>query len=144
MANLQADSSAVQSYLSILQGVISRMAANSASCKTWCITIVSAILVLLGRNAESNLLYVAIVPVILFCILDAYYLGLERSFRQRYNKFVEKLHSETATVQDIYLLTPPKENSGIISSTFGSLFSFSVLPFYVIIGCLIMIIRCVL
>ena len=144
MANIKADSSAVQSYLSILQGVISRMASNSASCKTWCITIVSAILVLLARNSDANLLYVAIIPVILFCILDAYYLGLERSFRQRYNQFVEKLHSENATIHDIYLLTPPKENSGAISSTFGSLFSFSVLPFYVILGGLVMIIKCVL
>jgi hypothetical protein len=39
------ESPAVHSYLGILQNVIGRMAADSGSCKTWCITLVSAIIV---------------------------------------------------------------------------------------------------
>ena len=130
MSDIKADSSAVQSYLSILQGIISRMASNSASSKTWCITIVSAILVLLSNNSKPELLHIALIPVILFLFLDAYYLGLERSFRNRYNGFVSKLHNETATIEDIYLVAPPEENSGVISGTFKSIFSLSVWPFY--------------
>ena len=37
---------AVQGYLSMLQGIINRMAGNSASCKTWTVTLVTALLVL--------------------------------------------------------------------------------------------------
>lgn len=41
------ESSAVQAHVSMLQGIINRMANNSANCKTWTITIVAAMLVLL-------------------------------------------------------------------------------------------------
>ena len=35
---LDAESDAVQTHLTILQGIIQRMADNSRSCKLWCIT----------------------------------------------------------------------------------------------------------
>lgn len=34
------ESSAVQSHISMLQGVINRMAENSANCKNWTVTLV--------------------------------------------------------------------------------------------------------
>ena len=34
-----------QTYLTLLQGIINRFAANSSNCKTWCVTLVSAIVV---------------------------------------------------------------------------------------------------
>lgn len=40
------ENSAIQAHVNMLQGVINRMANNSANCKTWAITIISAILVL--------------------------------------------------------------------------------------------------
>ncbi|WP_414544018.1 hypothetical protein [Nostoc sp. CCY0012] len=51
---LTPDSNSVQSYLNILQGVIARMANNSASCKTWCISLVSAILVVLALVVQKT------------------------------------------------------------------------------------------
>ena len=39
---LNGESSAVQAHLTILQGVICRMAENSRSCKVWCVTLVAA------------------------------------------------------------------------------------------------------
>ena len=43
---LNEDPSAIQSHLTIMQGVIQRMAENSRSCKVWCVTLVAATLVL--------------------------------------------------------------------------------------------------
>ena len=43
-------SSAVQTHLTIVQGVIQRMAENSRSCKLWCITLVSAVLFFAVRS----------------------------------------------------------------------------------------------
>ena len=40
------DCPAVQAHISMLQGIISRMANNSANCKTWVITIIAAMLVM--------------------------------------------------------------------------------------------------
>jgi len=42
----------VQSHLTILQAVIQRMASNSASSKTWCVTLVSAILVIVADKGK--------------------------------------------------------------------------------------------
>jgi len=144
MSALNAESSSVQSYLSILQDVISRMATNSASCKTWCITIVSAILVLILNNSKLEFLYVALIPVLLFLFLDAYYLCLERLFRDRYNQFITKLHEEQVQIEDVYILAPPNESTGIALGTFKSIFSFSILPFYGILIAMIFTIKCFL
>jgi hypothetical protein len=75
------NSQAVQAHLGISQAIIQRMAANSASCKTWCITLVSAILVIVADKCKSQYALIAIVPIILFLVLDTYYLALERMFR---------------------------------------------------------------
>lgn len=69
------DSSSVQSYLNTLQGIVSRMAGNSANCKTWCITLVSAILVAIADKAKPNYGWLALIPIVVFLFLDAYYLG---------------------------------------------------------------------
>lgn len=60
------NSQAVQSHLSITQSVIQRMATNSSSCKAWCITVVSAILVIVADKGKSQYAYIAIIPNILF------------------------------------------------------------------------------
>ncbi len=39
-SKFEPDSPAVQTHLSLIQAVIARMAGNSRSCKTWCITLV--------------------------------------------------------------------------------------------------------
>jgi len=51
------DSPAVQSYLTILQDVIGRMASNSAGAKTWCIALVSAIIVVIADKGEPGYVF---------------------------------------------------------------------------------------
>ena len=55
-----------KTHLSIMQGVIGRMAGNSASCKTWCITLVAAVLVVVARGGDPDYSLIALVPAILF------------------------------------------------------------------------------
>src|SRR5881397_3221134 len=100
------NSPAVQSYLTILQGVITRMASNSASAKTWCIALVSAIIVVIADKGQPGYVWISLVPVGLSFLLDAYYLGLERQFRDRYNDFIAKLHEGEAKVDDVFIVTP--------------------------------------
>ena len=83
-----ADSSAVQTHLSIMQDIIQRMAENSRSCKTWCITIVSAVLVLVARVERPDYILIALAPAYLFLFLDTYYLALERGFRKSYETYL--------------------------------------------------------
>jgi hypothetical protein len=68
---LSEESASVQAHLQILQSVIQRMASNSTSCKEWCITIVSAILVLIADKGKPELVWLALFPTFLFLALDA-------------------------------------------------------------------------
>lgn len=127
---LETDSTAVQSYLNILQSIINRMANNSSNCKTWCITIVSAIIIVIADKVKPNYMWIALFPIIMFLMLDAYYLGQERSFRQIYNNFIERIQSNSATINDLYIIFPMK-GKNIFQSTLKAVTSFSIYPFYI-------------
>ena len=100
------NSPAVHTHLSIMQAVIARMAESSRSCKTWCITIISAILVLGAGMTGFDHLWIAYVPLVLFLGLDMYYLALERRFRASYNAFLHKLRNGDVTAADLFEVTP--------------------------------------
>ncbi len=95
---------AVVAHIEMMQGIISRLAENSAKCKEWCFGIVGALLVLVystdNNCKDLNILY-CIIGV--FCILDAYYLGLERTQRKAYTEFVERINGKESIANDIFL-----------------------------------------
>ncbi len=136
-----ANSQAVQAHLEITQSAIQRMAENSASCKTWCITLVSAILVVIAEKGKPQYALIAIIPTVLFLILDTYYLMLEKMFRRSYNGFINKLHSDKVVETDLYSIAP---NGNRIKTFFTSFFSFSVLPFYIMLLAMVWIIMSIL
>lgn len=121
------NSEAVQAHLSITQSVIQRMASNSSSCKAWCITLVSAILVVIADKGKPQLALLPVIPTVLFLALDCYYLALEKLFRNSYNDFINKLHKREVTPHDLYAVVP----AGSLPKTmFSCLRSFSIWPFY--------------
>ena len=123
-----ADSEAVRTHLTIMQGVINRMAGNSASCKNWCVVLVAAILVLVARTDTADYALLALLPTALFLFLDAYYLALEQVFRNSYNAFVRKLHSDDGIVlSDLYVVRPV---GAVNRQMLVSLRSSSIWPFY--------------
>ncbi len=125
-------SDAVRAHVGIMQGVITRMADNSRSCKMWCVTLAAAVLFLSARADEANYALVALVPAALFWVLDAYYLALERVFRASYNAFVAKVHDGSLDVGDLYVVRP---SGSVVRGVFWALFkSFSVSPFYLMVG----------
>lgn len=131
-------SPSVQTHLGILQGVIERMAANSTSAKTWCITIVSAILVVVADKGKSDYAFLALLPTILFIALDAYYLGMEKGFRRAYNQFVIKLHKGKISPNDLFSVQPVGGTSRL---QWEALKSFSVWGFYIGLAVLIILAR---
>ena len=140
-SSLNHDSTAVQKHVEITQGVITRMAENSRSCKVWCVTLVSAVLVLVARTEKPEYALIALIPAVLFLILDTYYLALERAFRESYNEFVRKLNSDGSPTADLYRVAP----SGSVPRYFlASLKSFSIWPFYPTLVVMIIIVWCVL
>jgi len=134
------ESSAIQTHINILQNVINRMASNSANSKTWAITIISAIIVLLIDKSKTNVFYIAYIPLIMFFFLDCFYLGLERHFRDLYNKFIINMESEKFDFNVVYKLQGPKKLLEKIKCTVLGAWSFSTTPFYAILGILIFVI----
>lgn len=141
MSKLSIESPSVQSYISILQSVINRMGNNSAGCKTWCIALVSATIVFITDKGKPSYVWISIVPIGLFFFLDSYYLGLERRFRTLYNAFISKLHSESATINDVFIATPDPGISTMLRSTIGACVSVSVWPFYILIALMLLVVQ---
>jgi len=114
----------------MLQGVIGRLASNSASCKTWCTSLTSALAVVAAQADRPDLLFVAALPIFIFGALDAYYLGLERRFRGCYERFVTKLQAGEATIDDAFVIAPRLRIRGAFLEARDALGSFSVWPVY--------------
>lgn len=68
--------------LKLIQNVIVRMANNSALVKRWSISLIVASLIL---EKSIGYHFIAVLCVIVFWRLDAYYLCLERCYRELYN-----------------------------------------------------------
>lgn len=129
-------SPSVQAHLGILQNVIVRMASNSTSAKTWCITIVSAILVVVADKKKPDFALLALIPSLLFLALDAYYLGMEKGFRNTYNSFVRKLHDGTLTSVDLFSVKPEGNPSRL---QWEAIKSYSVWGFYVVLMAMVLL-----
>jgi len=136
--SLSESSPSVQTHLGIIQGVIERMASNSTSSKAWCITIVSAVLVIVADKGKPDFAFIALIPILLFLALDAYYLAMEKGFRNSYNQFVRKLHQSELMPEDLYSIKPVGEPSLL---QIEALKSFSVWGFYLVLGLLVGIAR---
>lgn len=75
-------------HLEMIQSAVNRLAANSFQMKGWMLTIVSALLGFFANSGNTKFALVAILPVLVFWGLDAYYLQQERKFRGIYNDVV--------------------------------------------------------
>src|SRR5712675_687181 len=108
-----ADSPAVTAHINLLQGIISRLANNSSSCKTWCLTLTAAFLSLAGAIHQPRIVTLALVPVAIFGFLDAMYLAHERSYRTLYKNLVEKIRNQSYTRGDAFKAEAPLTLPGI-------------------------------
>ena len=72
-------------HLEFIQNVINRMARNSFLIKGWCITLVSALIVLAVKEDNAGFMMIAAIPILLFWILDGFFLYQERLYRALYD-----------------------------------------------------------
>jgi len=110
-------------HLEMVQGLITRMAGYGASFKSYCITVVTAVIgfaLTLHRPAVAAL---ALLPVLAFASADAQYLRVERRFRDLFN-LIRKEGCEAMPTFDINLQSAPAQ------SYFGAITSWSIVGFY--------------
>ena len=134
------DSPAVQGYISMLQGIINRMAGNSANCKNWTVTLVAAILVLLvDKQMQLENAWLCLIPVGLFYLLDCYYLGLERATIKIQKEFLDKLSKDEKYVDQIYRVGALGVRCSQLLNTLKAMYSPSTAPFYLIVTLVVLL-----
>lgn len=113
-------------HLNMIQNVISRMSGFSASAKNFCITINA---VIIAGTFEREVPWIelgAMLVVALFCLMDSYYLSLERRYRELFEDVAARPLDATP---DLSLKASP-----LTWRCFGgSITSTSVFPFYLLL-----------
>jgi len=82
-----------QKHLEFIQSIITRMAGNLFFLKGWAITLITALFALATSNANEKYVFIAYLILIMFWVLDGYFLSQERLFRALYN-YVAKLEEK--------------------------------------------------
>jgi hypothetical protein len=112
-------------HLEMIQGVINRMAGNLFFLKGWAITLIAALFALSAKDTNPKYIFIAYFPVLIFWVLDGYFLSQERLFRDLYDdvrKFDEK---------DIdFSMDTRKYRKNERNSWLRSMFSLTLLWFY--------------
>ena len=107
-------------HLNMVQGIIGRLAGYSATVKNFSVTLAAAAVAVNLAKDQTGLLWIAIAAVVLFMVIDAYYLAQEKAFRDLYEEIAKRpLPKATDLRINRHDLDPLR-----------ALRSFSVWPFY--------------
>ena len=121
--------------IDITQDVIKRMAHNSFLIKGWTITLVVVALLLKGSQEH---IFLAIIPVVTFWLLDAYFLRQERLYRKLYNELINK---KSESKRNIFDMNTDEFKEKV--SVKGTIFSKTLMWFYGTISVLIGMYACI-
>ena len=100
-------------HLEMIQAVITRMAGNSFQMKGWCVALASAVTgFAAAKEGHPQVAALTLVPAVAFWALDAYYLALERLYRDLYTK---ALTSDPPT----YIMNAGPASLGLWASMLG-------------------------
>lgn len=135
------EKSDVQHFISYLEGIINRMASNSTNCKNWLLAIIAGCMAMQpSMQAATEKIWLAYPLVFLFCLLDSYYLGCEKYFRDMMGDFVKEVRKEG----NQYLGSLYKFEDRTISDDFNAvlygLSSIATWPFYGVIIAIVVLI----
>ena len=93
-------------HLDLIQNVITRMAHNSFLLKGWAVTLVGAMFALSSKDIGGGITVIAMLLVVMFWMLDAYYLSKEHLFRLLYDEVRVKEPDDID-----FSMTPTQTNS---------------------------------
>ncbi len=121
-------------HLEFIQAIINRMANHSFIMKGWAITLVVALFVLVPKHPDKKCIVIAFLPVVVFWILDGYFLSRERKFRYLYDEVRKKNDKEIDFSMDVSNFKEWKIN------WFCSVFSKTLLFFYIsLVGAMLIV-----
>lgn len=118
-------------HLEFIQGVINRMAGNLFFLRGWTITLIAALFALFVKGTNADYIFIVYFPVLIFWILDGYFLSQERLFRVLYDHVRKLDEKEIDFSMDIREYKKDKKNSWLFSM-FSTTLIFFYLPLVVI------------
>ncbi len=121
-----ADNPAVIAHVAMLQGIIARLANNSAASKTWCLALLGALFAFAGAAHLPALVNFAPVPIVAFGYLDAMYLAQERAYRKLFAAVRQSIREGRYGIEQSYEAAAPLEPGALPAA----LRSWSVYPVY--------------
>ncbi|QIG37558.1 hypothetical protein IBB3154_08 (plasmid) [Ligilactobacillus salivarius] len=126
-------------HLQFIQSVIERMSKDSFIIKGWALTAFGGLFTVFIANQNKkwsyNLLFLALICSLVFWWHDAYYLRIERQYRNLYNIVIKKSPSEID-----YSMTPPNTEEHflcvafrpILACSYGIITLFSIILLYIL------------
>lgn len=111
-------------HLEMVQALVTRMAGYGVSFKSYCITVVTAVLGFAFTLQRPAVAALALLPLLSFALVDAQYLRIERRFRSLFDTVRSEGWLEMPTFE-IKLENAPKV------SYWSALGSWSITSFYV-------------
>ena len=122
-------------HLEFIQGAINRMAANLFFLRGWTITLIVALFAFFVKDANTDFVFVVYFPVIIFWVLDGYFLSQERLFRALYNH-VRKLDEKEID----FSMNTSEYNEDKRNGWVCSMFSITLLFFYLpLVGVMLLV-----
>jgi uncharacterized membrane protein YozB (DUF420 family) len=72
-------------HLDMIQAIVNRLSSNAFVFKGWAATVIAGISAFAAKDTSRRIMLVALLATILFWLSDAYYLSLERRYRDLYD-----------------------------------------------------------
>lgn len=113
-------------HLEFIQGAINRMASNLFFLRGWTITLIAALFALSVKETNQSFIFIVYFPVLVFWILDGYFLSQERLFRALYDH-VRRLSEEEID----FSMNTSEYKKDDKNSWLSSMFSTTLLFFYI-------------
>jgi hypothetical protein len=111
------------SQLTMVQANIARIGNYGATIKNWCITLTTAVCGFAITAHQPLLTWLALLPVVIFALMDAEYLRVERQFRKTY----DRIRKENWDAPPDFDVSPDRSSDiGLIAV----LCSWSIMSFY--------------
>ena len=79
-------------YLEAIQRVIDRLSNISFILKGWAVSLVAGIIALAASDANHGCVLIAFIPIVVFWLLDAYFLMMERQYRALFEENMDLSH----------------------------------------------------
>ena len=118
------------------------MAGNSASCKNWLLAIIAGCMAMQpDMQSVTDKIWLAYPLVALFCLLDSYYLGCEKYFRDMMKNFATMVRREGDDYQSSLYKFEKRTVCDDLCSVFKGFFSIATWPFYGTIITLVILIQ---